>query len=270
MRPQAHSIFLNRQKLTYSITACLLLLALANILLDFLVTRFQHSRFYFSESLLFSSFWILFLPLLHMQSILAKKQPYGLWSIGIMVVLHLVAYPALVLVLSKSFYYHTFSYGQTFDFGLTTYAIQLILIYSFSFIIFKNKFSNQPAVVNKLPKQLGITSLIVSDSNSKKTILQTNDIFYFSANPPYVTIHHSSKKYLHTETLKSLETQLDNQFLRIHKSHLVNLSKVVSFQSRGNGDYDVVLSDHTQLRVSRNYVKDFKSKIEAFPPLTAK
>lgn len=105
-----------------------------------------------------------------------------------------------------------------------------------------------------------ISSILISDNNFKKILLQVDDILYFSANSPYVNINHSSKKYLHTETLKSLEAQLDNkQFIRIHKSFIVNLSKITSIRSRQNGDYDITLSDNTVLRVSRNYAKDFKS-----------
>jgi DNA-binding LytR/AlgR family response regulator len=71
--------------------------------------------------------------------------------------------------------------------------------------------------------------------------------------------------------LKSLENQLDKkQFIRIHKSHIINLQKIISYQSRQNGDYDVTLSDGTVLRVSRNYAKDFKSKAEQHTHLTTK
>ena len=109
-------------------------------------------------------------------------------------------------------------------------------------------------------KQSFISSIITSDRNNKKIIIDVNEILYFSANSPYVNIFHLSKKYLHTETLKSLETQLDDkQFIRIHKSHIVNSDKIISIQSRKNGDYDVTLIDNTNLRMSRNYVAKFKS-----------
>ncbi|MNY49270.1 Sensory transduction protein LytR [compost metagenome] len=102
-------------------------------------------------------------------------------------------------------------------------------------------------------------------------MLDVNDIFYISANSPYVNIYHISKKYLHNETLKSLENQLDQQhFIRIHKSYIVNLQKITCYQSRQNGDYDVVLSDGAILRVSRNYAKHFKSKFEQYTHVTAK
>ena len=175
--------------------------------------------------------------------------------------MHQFAYPALVWILSELFYDHTFSYWQTFSFSLSNYFIVTAIIYLVSFIVItKRKSQAEPSEIEVESKEENfITSIMVSDSNNKKIFLQVEDVFYFSANSPYISIYHSSKKYLHTETLKSLETQLDRkQFVRIHKSHIVNLSKIESMQSRQNGDYDITLSDNTILRLSRSYSKNFK------------
>lgn len=190
--------------------------------------------------------------------------------ISSVIIMHQFTYPALVWILSEIFYYHTFSYWQTFSFSLSNYFIITAIIYLVTFaFFFKRKTQEESTTIEVETKEENfITSIIVADSNNKKILLQVEDILYFSANSPYINIYHSSKKYLHTETLKSLETQLDRkQFVRIHKSHIVNLSKIQSIQSRQNGDYDVTLSDNTILRVSRSYAKNFKSK---FHQLTTK
>lgn len=71
--------------------------------------------------------------------------------------------------------------------------------------------------------------MIVLD-NTRKVIINVEDIFYFSANSPYVNIFHNQKKYLHSETLKSLEKKLNAQlFVRIHKSHIVNVKKFLHY-----------------------------------------
>lgn len=196
-------------------------------------------------------------------------------SVSFSIAFHLFLYPALVWIISKIFYNHTFDYWQTFNFGLSAYFIKTIIIYGFSLVAFtllNKKIQAQQTekeVEEKTEKQNFISSILISDNNNKKLLLQANDILYFSANSPYISIYHSSKKHLHTETLKSLETQLDDkQFIRIHKSHIVNIKKIVSIQSRQNGDYDIILSDSTILRVSRNYAKDFKSKFSEQHQLT--
>lgn len=52
---------------------CLFSFILITIGIDFVYARFQNSSFYFSESLLFSSFWILFIPLLNIQLKITKE-----------------------------------------------------------------------------------------------------------------------------------------------------------------------------------------------------
>lgn len=267
---QLYHVLKDWRKLFFFLACSLAVLMMVNIYLDYLLTQLQNSSFYLSESLLFSCFWLLFAPLLSLQFYLiknTKKLTLGLLMISSAVVVHLTIYPIFIWFLSKTLYDHTFPYGQTFSFGIMAYLIKTVLVYSSSFIIFtilKNKIQTHQPVPEETTKQNTITSMVVSDVNHKKTVIEVCDIFYFSANSPYINIHHRSKKYLHNDTLKSLETQLDsNQFVRIHKSHMVNIHHISSYQSRQNGDYDITLSNDTILRVSRNYAKDFRSKLES-------
>ena len=108
-----------------------------------------------------------------------------------------------------------------------------------------------------------LTDIIVPEGNNKKSVIAAKDVLYFEACPPYVNIRHRSRRCLITGTLRSLELQLNPElFVRVHKSHIVNIAEVVSFQSRLNGDYDATLSDETIVRVSRNYALVFKAAFE--------
>ncbi|MCT4011796.1 LytTR family transcriptional regulator [Elizabethkingia anophelis] len=279
MKTQAiYSIFQSRQK--YIFVVCSILFIAANIILDYLFTVFQNSSFYFSESLLFSSYWIIYIllaPLFFKLVEQLSKITSKLLLTSSAIVLHLIIYPALVWVISEVFYNHTFPYWQTFNFTISVYFIKTVIIYGFLLVII-TIYSQKllpPAIAKRTigedKTKNFISSLIVSDSNSKKIVLAVDDIFYFSANSPYINIYHHSKKYLHTETLKSLESQLnDNQFVRIHKSCIVNINKIISIQSRQNGDYDVTLLDNTILRVSRSYAMNFKDKFSQQHRVTTK
>jgi len=61
--------------------------------------------------------------------------------------------------------------------------------------------------------------------------------------------------------LKKIAGELDRRFVKIHRSCIVNMDKVISYKSRLNGDYDVSLSGDIQVRLSRNYAKEFKEVI---------
>lgn len=250
----------------------------ANVILDYLLTKFQNSTFYLSESILFSSYWILYIPLLLLllKTVrMTEKIELRFVFASSFILLHLIIYPGLIWLLSEIFFNHTFDYWQTFNFGLSAYFIKSVIIYGFLFLAFtlKKKVDSSNIIrdIKEDINQPNFSKSIIITENNKTSVLAVKDVFYFSANSPYINIHHLSKKYIHTETLKSLEKQLDEkQFVRIHKSHIVNLQKINSYQSRQNGDYDVLLSNGAILRVSRNYSKDFKSKFEKYTHLTTK
>lgn len=277
----------SRQKRNSFLWKTLFLLIFVTIGVDYFFSETSNTSFYLSESLLFSSYWLLILPLLNIQWKMASRGPlHGLLYAGLSTAIHLLCYPALVWLISGCFYEHTFAYRQTFDYGLTTYFIKTFLIYGLSVPAISLIRGVSSWGADNLPGGFhGLTmtpvyrqeeadsarflsTLLVPDVNNTKTLIQTRDILYFSANSPYVNVYHSVRKYLLTETLKSLEKQLPpDRFIRIHKSCIVNLDKVVSCRSRLNGDYDLELGDGTVLRLSRNYSAPFRTKFNRHTPV---
>lgn len=146
------------------------------------------------------------------------------------------------------------------------YGIPIPLVVLYNTIYLRNPVS--PQLVEPVSTNF-LISLIVSDINNQKIVIDTKEILYFSANSPYINIHHQTKKYLYTGTLRNMENRLDTStFIRIHRSYIINLSKVDLYTSRQNGDYDLKLSDGTELRVSRNYAAAFKTALDKHSRLT--
>ena len=72
----------------------------------------------------------------------------------------------------------------------------------------------------------------------------------------YIKIITLEKKYLVLSTMKGFMEKLpENQFLRIHKSFIINLNKVVNYTS------STVNIDGDDLPISRNRKKDFREII---------
>lgn len=243
-------------------TAFSLLFMMLGIYLDKLEATINQTGFYFTESFMFSSIWWLFIPFLYIQYTLLQKRKPLPWIVSLAIlpaIVHLFVFPAFVWLLSKLFYYHTFRYGQTLGFACTEHLPKLILAYAFMPVYFFLKDSKKikSAETNTGIRKEYISQLIVSEG-MKRLAISVNDIFHFTANPPYINIHLKDKRYLYNGTLKSIEEKLDDQqFVRIHKSTIVNINKVVSYQSRNNGDYDIVMADGNSLRLSRNYTSLF-------------
>jgi hypothetical protein len=252
----------------------LILLVLAFVVLtltqDILRSDLKNSAFYFSESFMFSSFWWVFAPLLFTQYFVVKHKnkmrlEFLVAVIILPIFLHLFAFPILVWVLSMIFYYHTYSFQQTFSYTLSEHLYTLVLIYSIpvlTFQLFLKKVKLAALVSETQNKRIFnqfIGTIVVSDGNKKHSIF-VSEILYFSANPPYINLQLDGKKYLYNETLKSISTKLNTeQFVRVHKSTIVNIKMVASYTTRLNGDYDLTMKNNVQLRVSRNFATDFKN-----------
>lgn len=256
----------SKQKRKSFLIKALILAVSATVWTDYIFSSTQSTSFYLSESLLFSAtYWLLFLPMLNILWKLSSRKPVPvLLYTGLITGGHLLCYPALVGLISLGFYDHAFPYRQTFDYGLTTYSIKTFIIYGLSIPLITLLRGTPPAASGKPGP---VNSLLVPDINNTKTLLQISEILYLSANSPYVNVYHPVKKYLLTETLRSLEKQLPpDRFVRIHKSCIVNVEKVVSCRSRLNGDYDLELCEGTTLRLSRNYTANFRTRFHRDTP----
>ena len=103
---------------------------------------------------------------------------------------------------------------------------------------------------------LGLSSplaRIAVRSMNRIVIVQVTDIICLDAQDNYVKIR-TDRPYLHKETLTRLMSRLDpTSFLRVHRSHAVNLREVRELRPQVHGEYAIVLSDGTELMSGRSY-----------------
>jgi two-component system LytT family response regulator len=92
----------------------------------------------------------------------------------------------------------------------------------------------------------------------KIVLLEPEKLDWVQADDKYVRLHTAEKSYLIRQTLNALEVELDPQiFTRIHRSTIVNLSRVKELHPLFNGEYILILTDGTKLTLSRNYKTRF-------------
>ncbi len=96
------------------------------------------------------------------------------------------------------------------------------------------------------------------------TFLDTNQIVSLQADSNYTIIHKRDlQKIVITRTLKDFEEILDpTLFLRIHKSHIVNLSLVKEFSTADGGT--VTMEDGNVWGISRRQLDLFLQKMKNF------
>lgn len=85
-------------------------------------------------------------------------------------------------------------------------------------------------------------------------VVPTEDIAWIASAGDYVELHTQNATHLLRETMQSLGQKLDQtKFARIHRSRIVNLSRILELRGIENREYIVKLSDGSLHRSSRTY-----------------
>lgn len=99
-------------------------------------------------------------------------------------------------------------------------------------------------------------------SGGRIQFLDADRIDWIEGAGNYVKLHVGGREHLLRSTLKAFEEQLDpHRFVRIHRSHIVNLDRVTELQPWFHGEFVVVLTDGTELRSSRTYSDRLRAMI---------
>jgi two-component system LytT family response regulator len=93
--------------------------------------------------------------------------------------------------------------------------------------------------------------IVVRTSDSIK-LVDPADVYWIEACGDNLIIHTKNGKHTIRGTMKGMERKLDPEnFVRIHRSAIINLKQLEQLQPYFHGEYVVVLCDGTQLRLSR-------------------
>jgi two-component system LytT family response regulator len=84
------------------------------------------------------------------------------------------------------------------------------------------------------------------------------DIDWVEAADYYVEIHAGGRSYLMRETMQRLQAQLDDRFVRIHRSRLVNRDRVREVKWESRGEMVVVTTSGVALKVARSCRAKFR------------
>lgn len=89
-----------------------------------------------------------------------------------------------------------------------------------------------------------------------------SDIIWIDAAGDYMCVHTHENTHILRKTMKQLEETLNpKQFIRSHRSTIVNKHYIHKFCSQLNGEYYLVLNNGKELKVSRSYKEKVKTAI---------
>jgi len=119
--------------------------------------------------------------------------------------------------------------------------------------------SSDPQLTTQAPKYLERLAL----RNGNRIFFQRVQLVdSFTAAANYVFVHCGTQAHRLRSTMNELGRKLDpKQFIRIHRSTIINLECVREFRPLPHGDYLVKLLDGKELTMSRNYRQQFRQAL---------
>ena len=120
---------------------------------------------------------------------------------------------------------------------------------------------DQNSLIREEKKAIGHKLVVKSDG--RVHFVPYADIIWVEAYDYYVKIHSRGHYFLLRDSLKHVAQMLpSDQFIRIHKSSMVNVQHIASLAPQEHGsDYQVTLANGVTLRSSRSYREEVKKLI---------
>lgn len=108
------------------------------------------------------------------------------------------------------------------------------------------------ANINLAIEQLTTNNKLFIKDGYSTHVININEIVYIESEGNYINIFTSSKKYLSRQNMESILLDIDsNDFLKIHRSFVVNLNKVKKYSSK-----EVIINEIT-LPISKTFYDVF-------------
>lgn len=117
--------------------------------------------------------------------------------------------------------------------------------------------SNPPglaALLADLRARRSLTDRFVIRDGHRVTFVAVDDVDWIDAAGNYVRLHAAGRTHLLRETMHSIEARLNpEQFVRVHRSVIVRLDRIVELEPYFHGEYVLTLKDGSRITSSRSY-----------------
>jgi len=161
--------------------------------------------------------------------------------------------PQIILITSQQEYA-----VEAFEYDVTDYLLKPVNSQRFLKSINRAKESIEAAQKANSTSPLEDQTIFIKE-NSQFSRLDTNKILYVEAYRDYVNIYTTEKKYTVHTTMKNIDQKLDEaHFMRIHRSYIVQLSKIDSI------DENIVFVNQKMLPIGSSFRDKLMRKLNVF------
>jgi two-component system LytT family response regulator len=124
-----------------------------------------------------------------------------------------------------------------------------------------------PLQINKLiethDEEVGTLSRVVVKSGRKIQVIPVESILYIESQDDFVMIYCKEGHFMKQKTMKFFEEHLDpKQFVRIHRSYLLNISEIAELQQYEKESWLVLTKQGAKLKVSKAGYSNLKQLLK--------
>jgi hypothetical protein len=187
---------------------------------------------------------------------------FGLYSFYMLIVsvcLEMIAaVSALLLIVFYGINENAILFTDVFSMAGILYFV--VLLTSF-ILLLKHYFVDQRAIGELEEKQARLDQgYFTVRSNRQTSSIRFDDLIYLESLGDYIEFHLENGSSISSkEKISHMERSLPDSFIRIHRSFIVNRSKILSFSR------EYVMVGKTELPISRSYKKEVVDKLNGDP-----
>lgn len=122
---------------------------------------------------------------------------------------------------------------ESYDYEILDYLLKPISFERFIKAVSRFKPKGLERESSGLKEDLLVSKFLYVKSERKTIKLSLSDIFYIEGMNNYLIIHTGKKRLVVYRSMSDLLSELDDRFIRIHKSYIINKNKVESFNKEG-------------------------------------
>jgi len=112
-------------------------------------------------------------------------------------------------------------------------------------------------------EESGLLNRVVVKSGRKIQVIPVESIYYIESQDDFVMIYCGDGHFMKQKTMKFFEQHLDNkQFVRIHRSYLLNLLQISEIQQYEKESWIVLTKQGAKLKVSKAGYANLKEKLK--------
>lgn len=171
---------------------------------------------------------------------------------------------AVCTATSFAFFINNFSLPlpyQIYDYWLTEIPLTVVIMALLVGLTKTQKVDNLKASEQTANETKTVhCDYFIVDSHQGTQRINLEHLLCISASGNYLELVTANGVSLYRETMKNVVKDLPGNFIRVHRSHIVNKRHVLSVKSNKQGGYTLTLTDNRLVEVSRSFVKTITSE----------